>query len=247
MSANDRLCLITGASRGIGRAVALALGRAAGTVIGTATTEAGADAIGTALQAEKIPGRGVVLDVTDGEAVAARMKEIEDEFGPVTVLVNNAGIARDNLLLRMRESEWDAIMDTNLKSVYRVTKACLRAMTRARRGRVVNITSVVGVTGNAGQTNYAASKAGVIGFTRALAAEVAGRNITVNAVAPGFIETDMTRALGEQQRESLLGRIPLARLGSAEDVAHAVVYLASEQAGYVTGTTLHVNGGMFMN
>ncbi len=247
MSANDRLCLITGASRGIGRAVALALGRAGGTVIGTATTPAGADAIGTALQAETIPGRGVVLDVTDGEAVAARVKEIEDEFGPVTVLVNNAGITRDNLLLRMRESEWDEIMDTNLKSVYRVTKACLRAMTRARRGRVVNITSVVGVTGNAGQTNYAASKAGVIGFTRALAAEVAGRNITVNAVAPGFIDTDMTRALGEQLRASLLGTIPLARLGSAEDVAHAVVYLASEQAGYVTGTTLHVNGGMFMN
>ncbi len=247
MSDENRVCLVTGASRGIGRAVALALGRRGDRVIGTATGDAGARTIDAALAAAEVNGRGMVLDVTDSDAVARVVKDIEQDFGPVTVLVNNAGITRDNLLLRMREADWDAIIDTDLKSVYRVTKACLRGMTKARSGRIINITSVVGVMGNAGQTNYAAAKAGMIGFTRALAAEVAARHITANAVAPGFIDTDMTQTLAAEQRQSLLATIPLGRLGSPEDVAHAVAFLASAEAGYITGTTIHVNGGMYMN
>ncbi len=247
MSDENRVCLVTGASRGIGHAVALALGRRGGRVIGTATGDAGARTIDAALAAAEIEGRGLVLDVTDSDAVARVVKDIEQDFGPVTVLVNNAGITRDTLLLRMREADWDAIIDTDLKSVYRVTKACLRGMTKARSGRIINITSVVGVMGNAGQTNYAAAKAGMIGFTRALAAEVAARHITANAVAPGFIDTDMTQTLAAEQRQSLLASIPLGRLGSPEDVAHAVAFLASAEAAYITGTTIHVNGGMYMN
>lgn len=247
MSDENRVCLVTGASRGIGHAVALALGRRGGRVIGTATGDNGARTIDAALAAAEIEGRGMVLDVTDSDAVARVVKDIEQDFGPVTVLVNNAGITRDTLLLRMREADWDAIIDTDLKSVYRVTKACLRGMTKARSGRIINITSVVGVMGNAGQTNYAAAKAGMIGFTRALAAEVAARHITANAVAPGFIDTDMTQTLAAEQRQSLLASIPLGRLGSPEDVAHAVAFLASAEAAYITGTTIHVNGGMYMN
>lgn len=247
MSDENRVCLVTGASRGIGHAVALALGRRGGRVIGTATGDNGARTIDAALAAAEIEGRGLVLDVTDSDAVARVVKDIEQDFGPVTVLVNNAGITRDTLLLRMREADWDAIIDTDLKSVYRVTKACLRGMTKARSGRIINITSVVGVMGNAGQTNYAAAKAGMIGFTRALAAEVAARHITANAVAPGFIDTDMTQTLAAEQRQSLLASIPLGRLGSPEDVAHAVAFLASAEAAYITGTTIHVNGGMYMN
>lgn len=249
MNANTvegRVCLVTGASRGIGRAIAHALGDAGATVIGTATTQAGADSIADKLAEASIAGSGMALDVSESDSVGEVVERIAQEFGAVEVLVNNAGITRDNLLMRMKESEWDEIMDTNLKSLYRVTRACLRGMTKARFGRIINISSVVGVTGNAGQSNYAASKAGMIGFTRSLAHELAGRNILVNAVAPGFIETDMTSSLADAQRERLLGSIPLARLGSAEEVAGVVVFLASPAAAYVTGQTIHVNGGMYM-
>ncbi|MEA3291747.1 MAG: 3-oxoacyl-ACP reductase FabG [Pseudomonadota bacterium] len=241
-----RVCLVTGASRGIGRAIALALGRQGGVVVGTATTDAGAAGIGEGFAQAGIAGRGMRLNVTDGEAVATTIKAIADEHGAVEVLVNNAGITRDNLLLRMKESQWDEIMDTNLKSVYRLSKACLRGMTKARFGRIVNISSVVGAIGNPGQANYAAAKAGLAGFTMSLAHEVASRDITVNSVAPGFIETDMTRELPEAARQTLLEKIPLGRLGAPEDIADAVVFLASPMADYITGTTLHVNGGMYM-
>ncbi len=241
-----QVCLVTGATRGIGRAIALALGGAGATVVGTATTPAGAEKIGEALSAASIGGAGLVLDVSDNESVEAVVKRIADEFGPVQVLINNAGITRDNLLMRMKESEWDEIMDTNLKSLYRLTKACVRPMTKSRHGRIVNISSVVGATGNAGQSNYAASKAGMIGFTRALAHELAGRNILVNAVAPGFIETDMTASIPDAQRDKLLGSVPLGRLGSPEEIAAVVLFLVSPGASYVTGQTIHVNGGMYM-
>jgi len=235
--------LVTGATRGIGRAIAAALSEAGASVVGTATTEAGAETISDALGDA---GAGVRMDVNDVDSVTAAVDFAGKKFGAVTVLVNNAGITRDNLLLRMKEEEWEAALDTNLKSVYRLSRACLRGMTRARRGRIINITSVVGFTGNPGQGNYAAAKAGIGGFTRALALEVASRNITVNAVAPGFIETDMTATLDAARRERLRAAIPLGRLGAAEDVAAAVAFLAGPAAGYITGATLHVNGGMFM-
>ncbi|MBI5782962.1 MAG: 3-oxoacyl-ACP reductase FabG [Gammaproteobacteria bacterium] len=247
MSLNGNIALVTGASRGIGQAIALELGRLGAQVIGTATSSDGADKISAALKAKGVAGKGMMLDVNSAESIAAVLSEIEKSGGAPTILVNNAGITRDNLLLRMSEEEWDAILNTNLKSVYRMSKACLRAMTKARSGRIISISSVVGAIGNAGQVNYAAAKAGLIGFTKALAREVGSRNITVNAVAPGFIDTDMTRALSEAQKEVLLKQIPLGRLGLAEEVAAAVAFLASPQAGYITGTTLHVNGGMYMN
>jgi len=242
----DEICLVTGATRGIGRAIAVALGGAGATVVGTATSEDGAASISDYLDEQGIAGRGMQLDVTSSESVDGVVAAVTEQYGTPGVVVNNAGITRDNLLMRMKEEEWDMVLDTDLKSVYRVSKACLRGMTKARRGRIINITSVVGAAGNPGQTNYSAAKAGMIGFTRSLAREVGNRGITVNAVAPGFIDTDMTRALSDAQREQLLGDIPLGRLGDPEDVAHAVLYLASPQAGYVTGLTLHVNGGMYM-
>lgn len=244
---DGQIALVTGASRGIGQAVALELGRQGATVVGTATSQAGADNIGAYLQAAGVKGAGLLLNVTDAGQVAAAIEQIEQQFGTVSILVNNAGITRDNLLMRMKDAEWDDIMDTNLKSVFRLSQAVLRAMMKARSGRIISIASVVGVMGNAGQTNYAAAKAGIIGFSKSLAREVGSRNITVNCVAPGFIDTDMTRALPEAQREALLSHIPLGRLGRVEDIAAAVAFLASPHAAYVTGTTLHVNGGMYMD
>lgn len=246
MGLENQIALVTGASRGIGRAIATMLGEQGATVIGTATSENGAQAIGEALAAAGIKGAGMVLNVTDADSIETLMKAITDEFGTPTILVNNAGITRDNLLMRMKEDEWDDVIQTNLSSVYRLSKACLRGMMKAKGGRIINIASVVGATGNAGQTNYAAAKAGMIGFSKSLAREVGSRGITVNTVAPGFIDTDMTRALSEEQRAALLGDIPLGRLGAVEDIASAVVFLASPQAAYITGETLHVNGGMHM-
>ncbi len=243
---NDEIALVTGASRGIGRAIALALAAQGATVVGTATTQGGADAIGERLESAGFKGAGQVLDVTDGASVDAVVKATVEAFGAPTILVNNAGITRDNLLMRMKEEEWSTILDTDLSSVYRMSKAVLRGMMKARRGRIVNISSVVGAMGNAGQTNYAAAKAGMVGFTKSLAREVGARNITVNAVAPGFIDTDMTRDLPEEQKDALLGAIPLNRLGRPEEIAAAVLFLVSPQAGYISGETLHVNGGMYM-
>lgn len=243
---NNEIALITGASRGIGAAIADALARAGASTVGTATSEKGAEAITARFASAGMKGQGMVLDVGSPDSVAALMKALEDTYGAPSILVNNAGITRDNLLMRMKEEEWEAIINTNLTSVYRMSKACLRAMTKARKGRIINIGSVVGSSGNAGQTNYAAAKAGLLGFTRSLAREIGGRGITVNTVAPGFIDTDMTRELSEEQRSSLLKQIPLARLGEAEDIAEAVLFLASPKASYITGETLHVNGGMFM-
>lgn len=241
------VALVTGATRGIGRAIALALGHAGATVVGTATSAQGAETIAKALSEAGIQGAGKVLDVNDAGMIEALLKAMETSTGAPSILVNNAGITRDNLLMRMSEEEWNAVLDTNLKSVYRLSKACMRPMMKARKGRIISITSVVGATGNPGQSNYAAAKAGIIGFTKALAREIGSRNITVNAVAPGFIETDMTQALTEPQREQLMQQIPLGRLGAPEDIAAAVVYLASPGAAYITGTTLHVNGGMYPN
>ncbi len=242
---ND-LALVTGASRGIGRAIAMELGRRGARVIGTATTEAGAAAIGEAFDAAGLRGRGVVLDVADAESVEHCLKGIETGEGTPSILVNNAGVTRDGLLMRMSAEDWQSVIDTDLTAIYRTCKAVMRGMMKARRGRIVNIASVVAVMGNAGQCNYAAAKAGLIGFSKSLAREVGSRGITVNVVAPGFIVTDMTHALNEQARKSLLDQVPLGRLGSADDVAHAVAFLASPQAGYITGETLHVNGGMYM-
>ncbi|HEC17607.1 MAG TPA: 3-oxoacyl-ACP reductase FabG [Sedimenticola sp.] len=242
----NEIAFVTGASRGIGRAIAEALGAQGATVIGTATTQAGADAISERLAGAGIKGSGLMLDVADQASVDAGMKYIKDNFGAPTILVNNAGITRDNLLMRMKEDEWQSVIDTDLTSVYRLSKACLRGMMKARGGRIINITSVVGAVGNPGQANYCAAKAGIIGFTKSLAREVGGRGITVNAVAPGFIETDMTRELPEGQRNDLLAAIPLARLGAPEEIANAVLFLASPGAAYITGETLHINGGMFM-
>lgn len=243
---DGKICLVTGATRGIGQAIAKHLGAQGATVIGTATSQAGADSISQYINDAGLNGKGLVLNVGDADSIEACLKTITDEFGAITVLVNNAGITRDNLMLRMKEDEWDDIMTTNLKSVYRLSKGVLRGMMKARSGRIINITSVVGVSGNAGQANYAAAKAGVIGFTKSLAQEVASRGITVNAVAPGFIDTDMTKALAEEQREALMLNIPAKRLGLPEDIAASVLYLASDEAAYMTGSTLHVNGGMLM-
>ncbi|MEI7866736.1 MAG: 3-oxoacyl-ACP reductase FabG [Candidatus Methylumidiphilus sp.] len=243
---SSQIAVVTGASRGIGRAIAFRLAAAGHFVIGTATTEVSAEAIGKALAEAGLKGVGRTLDVADGEAVESFIKAVTDEFGAPAILVNNAGITRDNLLMRMKDDDWDAIIQTNLTSVYRLSKAVLRGMTKARFGRIVNITSVVGATGNAGQANYAAAKAGIIGFTKSLAKELGSRNVTVNAVAPGFIDTDMTRSLPEGQKKALLGQIPLGRLGQPEEIAGAVAFLCSPDGGYITGETLHVNGGMFM-
>lgn len=241
-----KVALVTGASRGIGRAVALRLAGDGLIVVGTATSQAGADSITEALKEIGAEGRGIVLDVTAPDQVQAVVDEVSETVGPPVVLVNNAGIVRDDLLLRMKEEDWAAIIDTNLTSVYRLCKACLRGMIKTRWGRIVNVGSVVGATGNPGQTNYAAAKAGIIGFTKSLAKEVGSRGITVNVVAPGFIDTDMTRRLPQDQRQALLAAIPLGRLGEAEEVAHAVAFLCSDKAAYITGETLHVNGGMYM-
>ena len=243
----DQVAIVTGASRGIGEAIAAALARANATVVGTATSEKGAAGISAALAALGAKGAGRVLDVRDASACAALVDKVQEEFGPVAILVNNAGVTRDNLLARMKDEEWDETQATNLKSVFVMSRAVLRGMMKARSGRIVNVTSVVGHTGNPGQTNYAASKAGIGGFTKSLAREVGSRNITVNCVAPGFIETDMTRALGPEQARKLVENVPLGRLGRVEDVAQAVLYLCSPAAGYVTGATLHVNGGMYMD
>ncbi len=246
MTLENEVALVTGASRGIGRAIAESLGREGAKVIGTATTQAGAERIAAYSSELGFAGIGAVLNVADADSVDGLMRGIADEHGPLSILVNNAGVTRDNLLMRMKEDEWDTVIDTDLTSLYRMCKACVRGMMKAKRGRIVNITSVVGAVGNAGQSNYAAAKAGVIGFTKALARELASRTITVNAVAPGFIETDMTRALTEEQRKALQAAIPLQRLGSPQDVAAVVTFLASPAAGYITGETIHVNGGMYM-
>jgi len=244
--ADKTIALVTGASRGIGKAIAENLGKQGMIVVGTATSDNGADAISGNFAEAGISGKGMKLDVSDDASVEAVLKAISDEFGTVTVLVNNAGITRDNLLMRMKADEWDSVINTNLTSLYRVAKACLRPMMKAKTGRIINIASVVGVSGNAGQTNYSAAKAGMVGFTKSLAQEVGSRGITVNAVAPGFIDTDMTKELPEAQREALLSAIPLARLGQPEEIAAAVGFLASDAAAYITGETIHVNGGMYM-
>lgn len=242
----NEIALVTGASRGIGKAIADVLGASGAVVIGTATSEAGAAAITGRFQAAGIIGVGKVLNVTDPDSIATVIKDIGAEFGAPTILVNNAGITRDNLMLRMKDEEWADIIETNLTSIFRVSKACLRGMMKAQKGRIINVGSVVGSTGNPGQANYAAAKSGVIGFTKSLAREVGSRNITVNTVAPGFIDTDMTKELSEEQRKVLLNNIPLGRLGSPDEVAKVVLFLASNDASYITGETLHVNGGMFM-
>jgi 3-oxoacyl-[acyl-carrier protein] reductase len=242
-----KVCLVTGASRGIGRGIALELVELGYTVVGTATTETGASAFEALLAENKGRGRGVVLDVTKPEMVQEVVAGVARDLGAITILINNAGITRDNLLLRMKDAQWDECIDANLRSVFTVSKCCLRGMTKARYGRIINISSVVGATGNAGQSNYAATKAGIIGFTKSLALEVASRSITVNAVAPGFIQTDMTAELTEEQKNRLLQAIPQGRLGQPSDVAKAVGFLASDAASYITGQVLHVNGGMYMS
>lgn len=244
MDLKDKVALVTGASRGIGKAIALELAARGATVVGTATTEAGAQAVTEMLAPHG--GRGVVLNVTDVPACDALVDSLSKEAGGLHILVNNAGITRDNLAMRMKDEDWDAVLQTNLSAVFRLSRAVMRGMMKARWGRIINITSVVGSSGNPGQANYAAAKAGVAGMSRALARELGSRGVTVNCVAPGFIETDMTSALDEAQTSALLGQIPLGRLGSAADIAHAVAFLASPNASYITGTTLHVNGGMYM-
>ena len=243
---HGKIALVSGASRGIGQAIALQLGRAGATVIGTATSDKGAEAIGEYLSAAGIKGGGMNLNVTRAEEVEATLTTINALHGDIHILVNNAGITRDNLLMRMKDDEWDDIIATNLSSVFRLSRAVLRGMMKARSGRIISIASVVGAMGNAGQTNYSAAKAGIMGFTKSLAREVGSRNITVNCVAPGFIDTDMTKALPDAQRQALLGHIPLGRLGSVDDIANAVLFLACPTADYISGTTLHVNGGMYM-
>jgi 3-oxoacyl-[acyl-carrier protein] reductase len=246
LALSQEVAVVTGASRGIGRAIAAELARHGATVIGTATSENGAQAITEWLQQGGFKGRGAVLNVAEGASVEAFLKDVESKEGTTTVLINNAGITRDNLLMRMKAEEWEEILNTNLGSVYRLSKGVLRGMMKARRGRIINIASVVGVMGNAGQTNYAAAKAGIIGFSKSLAREVGSRNITVNVVAPGFVATDMTAQLPAEQQQQLVQQIALGRLGSPEDIAHAVAFLASPSASYITGETLHVNGGMYM-
>jgi len=246
ISLTGKIALVTGASRGIGQGIAMHLGNAGATVIGTATSDAGAEAIASSLQDAGIDGHGRKLDVTDSETVTSLIKELGTQDLSPQILVNNAGITRDGLLMRMKEDDWQQIIDTNLTAIYRLSKACLRGMMKARSGRIINIGSVVGTMGNPGQANYAAAKAGVIGFSKALAQEVGARGVTVNTVAPGFIQTDMTEALNESQRADLESRIPLGRLGEVSDIAAAVAFLASDQASYITGETLHINGGMNM-
>ncbi len=247
MPLENKIALVTGASRGIGRSIALALGREGITVVGTATTQEGADKISQAFKEAGIQGSSIVLNVAKQDSIDAALKTIKEKHGVPNILVNNAAITQDNLLLRMKDEEWINVIETNLNSIYRITKACIRDMLKARWGRIINISSVVGATGNPGQVNYSAAKAGMIGFTKSLAQEVASRDITVNAIAPGFVDTDMTRSLPEDQRNLLLSRIPMQRLGSPDDIAAAVVFFASSAAGYITGQTLHVNGGMYMS
>ena len=242
---NGKIVLVTGASRGIGKAIALTFGEAGATVIGTATTESGADNISKVFAENKISGKGMKLDVTDNEQVSNLVKDIGKDFGSVDILVNNAGITRDNILLRMKEDEWEDIINTNLSSIYKMSKSVLRGMIKNRSGRIISITSVVGAMGNAGQSNYGAAKAGIIGFTKSLAREVGVRGVTVNAIAPGFIETDMTDSLPDEQKEALAGQIPMGRLGTADEVAQSVLFLAGDGGSYITGQTLHVNGGMY--
>ena len=242
---DGKLVLVTGASRGIGKAIALTLGRDGATVIGTATTESGAENISKVFAEKNIPGRGMKLNVTDNEQISELVKTVNEDFGSIDILVNNAGITRDNILLRMKEDEWEDIINTNLSSIYRMSKVVLRAMIKNRSGRIISITSVVGAMGNAGQSNYAAAKAGMIGFTKSLAREVGVRGITVNAIAPGFIETDMTDSLPDEQKEALASQIPMGRLGTVDEVAKAVLFLAGDGGSYITGQTLHVNGGMY--
>lgn len=244
---DQKIALVTGASRGIGRAIALELGRLGTTVVGTATTQVGADGISEYLKAANIKGAGRVLEVREQSQVDGLVSDIEKDFGVISILVNNAGITRDNLSIRMKDDEWDAVLDTNLKAVFRLSKAVMRGMMKARQGRIVNVTSVVGHSGNPGQANYCAAKSGVTGMTKSLARELGSRNVTVNCVAPGLIDTDMTKVLDEKQREALASNIPLGRLGLPEEVAAAVGFLASPAAAYVTGTTIHVNGGMYMD
>ncbi len=247
ISLEGKVTLVTGASRGIGRAIAEALGKAGATVIGTATSEGGANAISDYFKEANIAGTGLVLNVTDPDSISGLMATVTKEYGAITILVNNAGITRDNLMMRMKEDEWGDIMDTNLTSVYRLSKSVLRGMMKARTGRIISISSVVGSTGNAGQANYAAAKAGVVGFSKSLAQEIGSRNITVNVVAPGFIDTDMTKELPEEIKTKLLDNIPLGKLGQPEDIANAVLFLASDMGAYISGETLHVNGGMYMS
>ena len=246
MTVEQRVALVTGASRGIGAAIADELGRSGISVVGTATTEAGAEKISQRFAEKNISGRGMVLDVGDSSSVEALLKAMAEEFAAPTILVNNAGITKDNILMPMKDDEWTDVVNTNLNAVFRLSKACVRAMTKARWGRIINISSVVGSMGNGGQSNYSATKAGVEGFARALAKELGSRSITVNSVAPGFIDTDMTKELPEANREAMLNQIPLARLGAPEEIAAVVSFLASEAAGYITGETIHVNGGMYM-
>ena len=241
---DGEVALVTGASRGIGAAIAAALAAAGATVIGTATSQSGADGISTALGAK---GRGLVLNVADQESVDAAVKDLQANEGAPTILVNNAGITRDNLLMRMKQEEWDDVIATNLTGTYRVTKACLRGMMKAKKGRIINIASVIAVMGNAGQANYAATKSGMVGFSKSLAREIGSRGVTVNVVAPGFIDTDMTRDLPQENRDAMLAQVPLGRLGEGEDIANAVLFLASAAGAYITGETLHVNGGMVMD
>ncbi|MCC7134796.1 MAG: 3-oxoacyl-ACP reductase FabG [Nitrosomonas sp.] len=242
----DKVALITGASRGIGKAIALELGAHGAMVVGTATTQTGAEQIGHYLSTAGIQGMGITMDVTDPTQIIKGIEATQQSLGSIAILVNNAGITRDNLLVRMKEEEWDTIMHTNLKAIYLLSRAVLRDMMKSRNGRIINIASIVGVTGNAGQTNYSAAKAGMIGFSKSLAKEIGSRNITVNCIAPGFIDTDMTRALSTDQQQALTQQIPLGRLGTPQDIATAVAFLASPAADYITGTTLHVNGGLYM-
>lgn len=242
----NQIALITGTSRGIGKAIALKLGKDGATVIGTATTDEGAESISNYLNEAGIKGKGIVLNVNDTDQIKNLFTEMRKEFGEVTILVNNAGITRDDLLVRMKDEKWDEVIGTNLKAIFRLSREVLRAMMMARSGRIINISSIVGSTGNVGQSNYAAAKAGILGLSKSLAREVGSRNITVNCVAPGFVDTDMTRALSEKQQQDLLQYVPLKRLGKPEDIASAVAFLASPSAGYITGATLHVNGGMYM-
>lgn len=243
----DQIAFVTGASRGIGHAIALKLGDQGATVVGTATTEDGAQLISRSLEEASIKGVGIQLNVNDAVQIEHVFKTVREKFGDIVILVNNAGITRDNLLMRMKDEEWDEIMETDLKSVFRLSRAVLRGMVKARYGRIINISSVVGATGNMGQANYAAAKAGIFGFSKSLAREVGSRNITVNCIAPGFVQTDMTRALSDKQQQDLIQHVPLGRLGKPEEIASAVAFIASPDAGYITGATLHVNGGMYMD